>query len=170
MKGKQLCLSFDCSGFVQFYFLQLCKAHALAEIKAFLCHFQHLPPTQIKRFYAADFVSFLRAEQPKQFWEKVNPNSLQRNDLIVYASDSPKSRGRHCMLVSDVEKKDENEIHLFIVDSTKHQHLNDTRSVGQTGIGRGKIILYQNQLGQWNRFLWRRHVYERDLFFARIKE
>lgn len=169
-KKNKVLLSFDCSGFVQFYFCQLCKERAFQEIKNFLYQTNGLSPLNIKRFYAADFVAFLKADTRRQFWQKVDPLNFQKGDLIVYASQNDQNRGRHCMLVDRILDQNENEIHLYVVDSTKHRHDDDTRSVGQKGIGRGKIVLYRGTDKVWNQFLWRRHIYIRDMIFARIKE
>lgn len=78
------------------------------------------------------------------------------------------------MIVKDIIYKNTAYIKMMVVDSTKYPHKNDSRNVGENGIGYGEILLSKNEQGKWNQIHWKSDEsvnlkLTRDMAFARLK-
>jgi len=111
-------------------------------------------------------------------WMRVStPLELRPGDIIVWLkpdSSDANSTG-HIMIVAGdpIENpKRTGEVLVPVIDSTKSIHSSDTRSPGQTGLGKGIIGIMTDSSGLPTGYYWRggksRTFHETEMVFARI--
>lgn len=167
--ANHVCMNFDCSGFVYYYYTKIGLSEALNEIIRFITDTKKIPRGEIKKIYAAEFHLFAEhiVRNYSKHWTRVqNPEQLAHGDLIIYTTTG--TRQNHCMLVNRVINVQNRSATLQIVDSTQYPHKNDTRSASQNGLGMGEITLYKSNT-QWNAYRHNRYIYKGHITMMRIK-
>ena len=121
----------DCSGFVYWCLAQMGYKRALVELRSFLKQNDFI---KINRFFCKDFAFIHKHKNKLNYWQFIDKPISGSIMVVVF----PDGNG-HCMFVDDIISNNKNKLCLHIIDSTRHQHKNDTRANNTTGIGMGEI-------------------------------
>ncbi len=129
-------LHMDCSGFIHWLLFNMGYKRALAEARNFLRHNNFI---KINRLYCQDFMFIHEHSDEFRYW-KFLPDAVDGCILVVVFPDG----NGHCMIIDKIMGRDNNKITLRVIDSTRYPHKDDTRMVGETGIGCGEIEIIKN--------------------------
>ena len=133
--GKR-CLHMDCSGFIHWLLFNMGYKRALVEARDFLRRNNFI---KINRLYCQDFMFIHEHADKFKYWRFL-PDVVEKCILVVVFPDG----NGHCMFVDKIVSHSDNTLSLRVIDSTRYPHKNDTRRVGETGIGRGEIEITKN--------------------------
>lgn len=166
---------YDCSGFVG-YALSRADPCAFSVLlhKGFNVRLHKRPDTGNFYYHLLQF----GPDPGSGGWMRVStPLELRPGDIIVWLkpdSSDANSTG-HIMIVAGdpIENpKRTGEVLVRVIDSTKSMHSSDTRSPGQTGLGKGIIGIMTDSSGSPTGYYWRggksRTFHETEMVFARI--
>jgi hypothetical protein len=143
--------NYDCSGFLN-YSLKRVLLEAYSE----------LPRFTSKRPLAQDYhVLFSSQTQNSIYWERIlKATQLKAGDIIAWLrpQDNDSNNTGHVMLVRNepmVYPDQSNELLVTVIDSTGSPHAQDTRHMGQTGLGSGIIGIIMNSNSEPIAYHWR---------------
>ena len=159
--------NYDCSGFVGY-----------ALYRADPCAFSillHKRPDAGNFYY--HFIEF-GPDPGSGGWMRIStPLKLRPGDIIVWLkpdSSDAKSTGHIMIVAGDPIENPERtgEVLVRVIDSSTSMHSGDTRSPGQTGLGKGIIGIMTDSSGLPAGYYWRggesRNFQETEMVFARI--
>lgn len=168
----------NCFGFVNHILITQKMENSLQEVQNFIDSQENIPRPLNLNPCPVDYVLFLKAITPKQYWIPIyDAKLLTPGDIIAYSSDkkyiSPE-QGQHIMIVADTIKSSSGSplIWVPIFDSTKISHgLDDSRKIGN-GIGQGTIGLELDDQGVPRKLQWRTNSKKklpRTITMARVR-
>jgi len=159
--------NYDCSGFVGYALYR-------ADPCAFSVLLHKRPDAGNFYYHLIEFGS----DPADGGWMRITtPLELHQGDIIVWLkpdSSDTKSTGHIMIVAGDPIENPERtrEVLVRVIDSSSSMHSSDTRSPGQSGLGKGIIGIMTDSSGLPTGYYWRggesRTFQETDMVFARI--
>jgi hypothetical protein len=131
----------DCSSFVD-HILRAVSPHAYSSL---------VSATGAGTPASQHYYTFFREleDDPDSYWNKVEEvKELKAGDILVfrYKNSIGNQTGGHVMVVMDKPIRDTNVFFVKVADSAPAGHSHDTRSLDDSGIGIGTLLLKANPI------------------------